>query len=31
MKKEDIFELIAFHTSNVIPKLKEHKFDPKIG
>ncbi len=29
MKKEDIFELIALHTSKVIPKLKNHMFQPE--
>jgi polyketide biosynthesis acyl carrier protein len=29
MKKEDLFELIVNHTCQVIPKLKEHRFQPE--
>ena len=29
MKKNDIFELIALHAGEVIPKLKNHTFQPE--
>jgi len=29
MKKEDIFELIANHTCKIIPKLRNHTFQPE--
>jgi len=29
MKKKDIFELIAHHACTVIPKLKNHTFQPE--
>jgi polyketide biosynthesis acyl carrier protein len=29
MTKEDIFELIVLHTCQVVPELKNHKFQPE--
>ncbi len=29
MKKKDIFEFVANHTRKVIPKLKNHTFQPE--
>mgnify|MGYP003982829279 CR=1 FL=1 len=29
MKKDEIFDLIVHHTCKVIPKLKDHTFQPE--